>query len=80
MDRSFTMPSIVIGCDLSRAWLNIHAMPAKVAPTAEEGAHFSGSDVGGARAPSSSGRCIKRNACADKGTRNVDQPKQGANA
>jgi transposase len=27
MDRSFTMPLIVIGCDLSRAWLDIHALP-----------------------------------------------------
>jgi transposase len=27
MDRSFTMPPIVIGCDLSRAWLDIHALP-----------------------------------------------------
>jgi transposase len=28
MDRSFTMPPIVIGCDLSRAWLDIHVLPA----------------------------------------------------
>jgi transposase len=27
MDRSYTIPPIVIGCDLARAWLDIHALP-----------------------------------------------------
>jgi hypothetical protein len=27
MDRSYAMPPIVIGCDLARAWLDIHALP-----------------------------------------------------
>jgi transposase len=26
MDRSYTMPPLIIGCDLSRAWLDIHAL------------------------------------------------------